>query len=107
PRTREGRIGPTAQKSEEREERSEERETPLRLPGMGLHYGMPALVWYAGHIGRVGEGIRKGCPNGCWRRGMKAVCAVGLFPQFLTAPDATLGAGLVIPTDGLIVYNRI
>ncbi len=36
PRTREGRIGPTAQKSEERVKRSEERELPfpwLRMDG--------------------------------------------------------------------------
>ena len=35
PRTREGRIGPTAQKSEERVKRSEERELPVPLLQIG------------------------------------------------------------------------
>ena len=39
PRTREGRIGPTAQKGEARVKRSEERELPVPLPQFGLRNG--------------------------------------------------------------------
>ena len=38
--------------------------------------GMPALMHGAVQFGWVYEGTHKGCPYGCWRWGMKAVCAI-------------------------------